>query len=138
MFEWEGRQRPGYIHEIFIIMRYAFFIISCFLLFSCSDSFIKHKLKYEKIGTCSEVPESIKMLANINGVRYEFYRCLDDGFDGKNYTVERSGDSVFVNFQKTATGGQSLYKLILDVDAKPPYNHIILDGRHVAIRATVN
>ena len=113
-------------------MRYTFIIICCCLFFSCSDSFINHDLKYEKFGDCTGMSESIKMISNINGERYEFYSCMDEGFDGKNYTVERKGDSVIVNFPKTAVNKKA-YKLILDVDAKPSYHHIILDGRELTI-----
>jgi len=107
--------------------------LSCFLLFSCSDSFINHDLKFEKLGDCQDFPKTINMISNINGERYEFLSCIDDGFDGKNYTLVRRGDSVIVDFPKTAAQKQSLYKLILDVDAKPNYHHIILDGREVTV-----
>ena len=117
-------------------MKYAFVIFSSCLLFSCSDSFINHKLKYEKLGDCTGYSESIKMISNINGERYEFYSCMDDGFDGKNYTLERKGDSVIVSFPKTATARKMLYKLILDVDAKPRYNHIIIDERPITVVPT--
>ena len=113
-------------------MRYAF-IICCCLFFSCSDSFINHDLKYEKFGDCTGMSESIKMISNINGERYEFYSCMDEGFDGKNYTVIRNGDSVIVNFPKSTANKKTLYKLILDVDAKPRYHYIILDGRDLTI-----
>ena len=73
------------------------------------------------------------MTSNLYGERYEFYSCMDDGFDGKNYTVVRKGDSVIVNFPKTAANKKALYKLILDVDAKPAYHHIILDERELTI-----
>lgn len=108
-------------------------IISCSLLFSCSDSFINHKLKFEKLGDCTGISESIKMISNINGERYEFFSCIDDGFDGKNYTVVRKGDSVIVSFPKTASQQKALYKLVLDIDAKPRYNHIFLDERELTI-----
>lgn len=114
-------------------MKYTIYIISCILFFSCSDSFINHKLKYEKMGDCAVYSKSIKMISNINGERYEFLSCLDDGFDGKNYTVNRTGDSIMVSFPKTETAKKTLYKLILDVDAKPRYNHIILDGQALII-----
>lgn len=116
-----------------MIMKYAKLITVCCLFFSCSDSFINHDLEYEKVGDCAAISESIKMISNINGERYEFYSCIDEGFDGKNYTVERKGDSVIVNFPKTAANKKALYKLILDVDAKPPYHHIILDERELTI-----
>ena len=72
------------------------------------------------------------MISNINGERYEFYSCIDNGFDGKNYTVERKGDSVIVSFPKSSQN-KALYKLILDVDTKPAYHHIILDDRELTI-----
>ena len=113
-------------------MKYTLIVICCCLLFSCSDSFINHELKYEKIGECAAYSQTINMISNINGERYEFFSCIDDGFDGKNYTLVRKGDSVIVDFPKTATK-KSLYKLTLDVDAKPNYHHIILDGREVTV-----
>ena len=115
-------------------MKYALTIIICCLLFSCNDPFINHDLKYEKIGEdCSAIPESIKMLSNLNGERYEFNACIDNGFDGKNYTVTRMGDSIIVDFPKSVANKNATYKLTLDVDAKPAYHHIILDGREVHV-----
>jgi len=114
-------------------MKYTIiFICSCFL-FSCSDSFINHKLTSEKLGACTDYSQSIKMISNINGERYEFSCCLDEGFDGKNYTLVRKGDSIIVSFPKTAALKKSLFKLILDVDAKPNYHHIILDDREITV-----
>jgi len=107
-------------------------IFSCFL-FSCSNSFINHKLKFEKIGYCSSVPSPVNMTSNINGERYEFVGCMDDGFDGKNYRVERKGDTIIVSFPKTATKKQVSFSLVLDIDAKPAYHHIILDGQELTI-----
>ena len=114
-------------------MRYIVIITCCCLLFSCSDSFINHHLKFEKKGDCSNIPQPIKMISNINGERYEFLCCMDEGFDGKNYTVVRTGDSIIVNFPKTATKKRVEYNLILDIDAKPNYHHIILDGQELTI-----
>ncbi len=73
------------------------------------------------------------MISNINGERYEFEYCLDDGFDAKNYTIERKGDSLIVNFPKP-TKPTALYKLILDIDAKPAYRTISLGGRMLDIK----
>lgn len=114
-------------------MKYTLLAFICISLFSCSDSFINHKLKYEKLGACTDDAQAINMLSNINGERYEFFSCIDDDFDGKNYTIDRKGDSIIVNFPKTAAVKKALYKLILDVDAKPRYNLIILDGREVNV-----
>jgi hypothetical protein len=114
-------------------MKYALLIICCCFLFSCSDSFINHELKFEKIGDCSSQPSLINMISNINGERYEFVCCMDDGFDGKNYNVVRAGDSIIVSFPKTANKKQVSYSLVLDIDAKPNYHHIILDGQELTI-----
>jgi len=72
------------------------------------------------------------MVSNINGERYEFQYCVEDGFDGKNYTIERKGDSLLVKFPAT-TKKTALYKLILDIDAKPAYHHITLGDQTLEI-----
>jgi hypothetical protein len=106
------------------------FLLSLLLLIaccSCSNSFINHKLTYEKIGPCSNEIVPVKITSNIAGERYEFFNCLGNDFDGKNYFVERKGDSIVVSFPNT-TEPKSSFKLTLDIDAKPAYQHIILDG----------
>lgn len=113
-------------------MKYVLFSATILLLSSCSNAFINHKLKVEKIGDCALQPEPIKMISNINGERYEFNYCLEDGYDGKNYSVERKGDSLVVSFPKAA-GKTALYKLILDIDAKPAYHHIILGDKTLEV-----
>lgn len=110
-------------------MRYALFIIGAGVLFSCSDQFINHKLRFEKLGNCPGVADPVKLTRNINGTRYEFTSCLNDGFDGKNYSVSRQGDTLIVDFPRAEHTGVYQYKLILDIDAKPAYHHLILDGR---------
>ena len=112
-------------------MKYILILTTIFLC-SCSDAFINHKLKAEKIGDCNNEVTPIKITSNINGERYEFEYCLEDGFDAKNYTVERKGDSLMVNFPKP-TKSTALYKLTLDIDAKPSYHHISLGGRTLEI-----
>ena len=114
-------------------MKFIIILFTGLLFFSCSDSFINHKLKAERAGDCSGFPATIKMISNINGERYEFYSCLDDGFDEKNYTVLRQGDSILVHFPETTGVKQALYKITLDIDAKPRYKKIMLDGREVNI-----
>src|SRR5947207_3108167 len=114
-------------------MKYLIILVCSALLFSCSNSFINHKLKYEKLGECGNLEKGIKMNSNINGERYEFISCLDEGFDGKNYTVERMGDSIVVNFPRSAAKKPMMYHLTLDIDAKPVYRYIVLDGQRLAI-----
>lgn len=114
-------------------MRYLFIIICSCLLFSCSDSFINHELKFEKTGDCSGQSTPVKMISNINGERYAFSSCIDEGFDGKNYTVERKGDSIIISFPKTVGKKKAQYNLILDIDAKPRYHYILLDDQELTI-----
>jgi hypothetical protein len=113
-------------------MKYILILLTTIALSSCSDTFINHSLKYEKIGACTNEAIPVKVIANISGERYEFVSCLDDNFDGKNYLVERKGDSIVVSFPNTAET-KSSFKLTLDIDAKPPYRSIILDGREILI-----
>ena len=114
-------------------MKYVMIFLLSTLILSCSNSFINHELKYQKQGECRPLEKDIQMISNINGERYEFLACMDDDFDGKGYHVERSGDSIIVSFTKTANKKQSLYSLVLDIDAKPAYHHIVLDGKEITI-----
>lgn len=114
-------------------MKYMIIFLFSSLFISCSDSFINHELKYEKLGDCRSTENNIQMTSNINGERYEFLCCLDDDFNGKNYTVDRAGDSIVVSFPKAITKKQILYSLKLDIDAKPAYHHIVLDGKEITI-----
>jgi hypothetical protein len=113
-------------------MKYILTLLTTIALSSCSDAFINHSLKYEKLGACSSEQVPVKMLSNIAGEQYEFVSCLDDNFDGKNYLVERRGDSIIVSFPKTAIA-KAAFKITLDIDAKPAYQHIILDGIDIPI-----
>lgn len=115
------------------MMKHILILICFCFLFSCSDSFINHELKFEKTGNCTDQATPIRMTSNINGQRYEFTSCLDEGFDGKNYTVERKGDSIIIGFPKTTGSNKQEFKLVLDIDAKPRYGHIILDERELSI-----
>ena len=113
-------------------MKFIPLIFTIALFCSCSDSFINHSLKYEKLGACKNEEVSVKMLSNISGERYEFVSCLEENFDGKNYLVERKGDSILVSFPKAGTA-KSSFRLTLDIDAKPVYHHIFLDGMEIPI-----
>jgi len=114
-------------------MRYTILFLVAAAFCSCGDgAFINHKLEYKKTGECSGGQKTINMLSNIAGERYEFESCLDAGFDGTNYTVERKGDSIVVSFPK-ATGATAAFNITLDIDAKPVYHHIVIDGREIIV-----
>lgn len=113
-------------------MKYFGLLFTVSLLFSCTGDFVNHKLAFEKVGPCVDNKEKeIKMQANIAGERYEFTTCLDEAFDGKNYTVERHGDTIAVNFPKQNASTQ--FKLTLDIDARPAYHYIILDKQLIPL-----
>lgn len=115
-------------------MKYIITFAIIAMLSSCSDSFVNHELKVERNGDCSQQRQPVKMISNINGERYEFEYCLADGYDGKDYTVVRKGDSLLVSFPK-ASAKTALYKLILDIDAKPAYHEILLGDQIVHVVA---
>lgn len=113
-------------------MKHCLYFALVLLVISCKDSFINHTLAYEKRGDCVGELTPIKMTSNINGERYEFTGCLDANFDGKNYLVERKGDTLLVTFPSKGYE-KRLFNLILDIDAKPAYRHIFLEGREVIV-----
>ena len=116
-------------------MRYVLLLSVTLVLFSCSDAFLKHSLKSDKAGDCIQTNTPVKITANTNGERYEFMACADEGFDGKAYAVTRNGDSLTVNLP-TSGSKQSLYKMTLDIDAKPAYHYITIDGKTLIVSVT--
>jgi hypothetical protein len=113
-------------------MKYTFLFFTVIFCTACSDSFINHSVSFDKIGACTNEATSIKMLSNISGERYELNACIDDNFDGKNYTVQRVADSIIVAFPKK-TASKATFKITIDIDAKPVYKYIVLDGNVVPI-----
>ena len=86
------------------------------------------------MGECSGGEKTTTMLSNIAGERYEFESCLSADFEGKDYTVERKGDSLVVSLKRHG-GIMAAFKITLDIDAYPVYNYIVLDGKEaIAIK----
>jgi hypothetical protein len=116
-------------------MKYFLTALTLILLSSCGpDTFINHKLQAEKIGDCTNEVTPVKITSNINGEHYEFEHCLAEGFDAKDYTVERKGDSIVVTFPEPSNKPTALYKITLDIDAYPAYSNISLGGRTIAMK----
>ena len=114
-------------------MKYSLLIFITAIFSSCGDSaFINHKLEFVKTGECTTGDKMINMLSNVAGERYEFESCLDAGFDGKNYAVERKGDSIVVSFPRT-DAAKAAFKITLDIDANPVYHHIVIDGKEILV-----
>lgn len=117
-------------------MKYILCIFTAVIFCSCGEkAFVNHKLEYRKTGDCTAGDKVINMLSNISGERYEFESCLDAGFDGKQYSVERKGDSIVVDFPKT-DAAKAAFKITLDIDAYPVYHHIIIDGKEIIVGQT--
>lgn len=102
------------------------------------DPYLNHKLaKSEKLATgCEAYNAKFSMVSNIVGERYQFQKCLHATYDG-HYTAKRSGDTVVVNFTKTA-GPEALYNITLDIDAYPRYNFLTIDGNTFTIIPAAN
>ena len=113
-------------------MKYITLIFAIFFFCTCRESFINNTLKFEKLGDCGNEQTPIKMTSSITGERYEFVCCIDEDFDGHNFLIERKGDSILVNFPKAAKT-KAAFKITLDVDIKPAYQHIFLDGKEVVV-----
>ncbi len=109
-------------------------------LCSCNDGdFINHTLVAEKTGSCAGAGGAFNMVSNTAGERYTFSICLAEGYNAKNYTVTRKGDTILVAFPPVPSGEPTglvktaLYKMTLDIDAKPRYNFIKLGEELVAV-----
>ena len=51
----------------------------------------------------------------------------------EDYTIKRKGDSIIVSFPIATTKKRSLYKILLDIDAKPGYHHINIGGIDITV-----
>jgi len=113
-------------------MKSFFSILSFIIVCSCNSDqpFLHHALQAEKIGDCSQQPGNYKVESNNLGERYEFTACLDANFNEKDYSVTRKGDTILLQLPAGKAGAtQALYKITLDIDAKPRYNHILLGNQ---------
>ena len=117
-------------------MKLIIFLLIALAFNSCaSKPYLRHKLQYKKINAdCSGQDPGYKMNSNINGERYEFQECLDSDFDGKNYTVDRKGDTVVVSFASAMKKkSKSLFGITLDIDTYPRYNFMTIGDYTFAI-----
>ena len=120
-------------------MKNTLFVASLFcLLTSCdfkSKPYLKHDMEFEKIaGDCLQNDEAVSIDANIIGERYVFNECLDASFKGE-YSVERKGDTVEVKLGKPS-GVQSLFKITLDINTRPAYRYLTINGNTIGVNVT--
>jgi len=98
--------------------------------------FVDHKLEGEKISdNCESLKPFFRMVSNIAGERYEFERCLDQGFSTDMLQVSQQGDTVVVWFPKLQSSGV-LYKVTLDIDSYPKYSYITIDGETFVVTSS--
>ncbi len=109
--------------------RYLFFIFILFFYLSCKTKpYLNKTITLEKVGaTCVNGDETIKMNSNINGERYEIYKCLDEDFKKNAITISRSGDTVNIIFDNQAKN-KAFFKATIDIDTYPRYNFINING----------
>ena len=120
------------------ILTYQFFAVLIVSLFfyGCSDEgpYLKSDMKFEKIGDCRNIDSKISIVANTIGERYELQECLHAGFNGQ-YTAVRRGDTVDVQFEKK-DGPTALYKITLDINTRPQYNFLTVNGTTSKVSVT--
>lgn len=110
----------------------AGFVGVILLCCSCSDAFIKHRMEFQKNGSCTTPDPAIRMQSNTNGERYQFSVCLPESFSGTEYQIDRRGDSLWLHF--TAPGARNTACMItLDIDAKPAYHYIEIEGQGIQV-----
>jgi hypothetical protein len=107
-------------------------------LFSCdfkSKPYLKHDLEFEKLaGDCSQQNTQVNVDANTIGERYVFQECLESSFNG-DYAVERNGDTVEVKFGKVSDA-RALYKITLDINTRPTYHFLNINGNTIPVTVT--
>ena len=109
-----------------------------FLFFSCdfkSKPYLKHDIEFEKIAeNCDRQNKQVSVDANTIGERYVFQECLGASFKGE-YAVERKGDTVEVKLGKPS-GLQSLFRITLDINTRPTYHFLTINGNTIPVTVT--
>jgi hypothetical protein len=110
------------------------------LMISCdykSKPYLKHDMKYEKIASdCVGQDGSVSIDANTIGERFVFQECLPASFKGE-YEVIRKGDTVEVKLGKPAEA-KSLFRITLDVNTRPTYHFLNINGNTIPVTVTRN
>jgi hypothetical protein len=97
-----------------------------------SKPYLKHDIEYEKVGAdCSQDDDNVSVDANIIGERYVFTECLNSSFKGE-CVVERKGDTVEVKLGEPSTA-KSLFKITLDINTRPAYHFLTINGNTIGV-----
>ncbi len=115
-------------------MKRLLFLFLILSFVACNEEpYLKHNLSFTKAADeCSGGEAPLKLTSNTNGERYEFKQCLPQEFKG-NYTVTRSGDTLFVGFPDTIQTTNALFNLVLDINTFPKYSHIKLGEQLIKV-----
>ncbi|RYY55340.1 MAG: hypothetical protein EOO09_10950 [Chitinophagaceae bacterium] len=84
---------------------------------------------------CSTVSGRFKMTSNFGGERFEFEKCLPEGFDASKITTARQGDTVVVKFNAGTNAGTK-NTVVIDIDSSPSYTFITVDNDTYMVTAT--
>ena len=111
--------------------KFPFIAIALLFLFVACERkpFVEHKIAISQTGEdCKSLQPNFRMNSNFGGERFEFEKCLPEGFETKSVTLERRGDTVLVKFgDLSAPTARSIGQITLDVDSYPRYNFITID-----------
>jgi len=103
-------------------------VLTLFLAACDRKPYVEQKLKLEKKSDgCVGIQPNFRMISNFGGERFEFEKCLPDGFEEKSLQTSRAGDTVLVSFGKPKTPANR-YQVTLDIDSYPEYHFISIDG----------
>jgi hypothetical protein len=107
-----------------------------FIFISCkSKPYLKHDMKFEKMaGDCLQESGQVSIEANIIGERYVFNECLAASFKG-DYSVERKGDTVEVKLGQPSEA-RSLFRITLDINTRPAYRYLTINGNTISVNVT--
>lgn len=97
--------------------------------FACNRKpFVSHKVKLEKTADdCSRLQSSFRLNSNFGGERYEFEKCLPEGFDKEQIVSDRRGDTVLISFGTIqAEQKKAAYHITLDIDSYPAYSFLTI------------
>jgi len=114
-------------------------LILLLVMVACNRKpFVDHKLRFEKISdNCENLKPSFRMVSNVAGERFEFEKCLPANFANDMMKITRQGDTVLVQFPKSAAP-KVLYKITLDIDSYPRYSFITVDGETFMVTTSQN
>ena len=115
--------------------RTSLLVLCSFFMAACdmkSKPYLKHEMDFEKIaGDCAGQETKMSIDANTIGDRYVFQECLDAAYDGA-YTVQRNGDTVSVKLAK-GSAATALYRITLDINTRPAYSFLEVNGSVVPV-----